>query len=89
MPKQEGMPPTLVDRIREAIRDSGMGIRELGRASGIHPSRISRFMRQESSIDVAAVSAICQVLGYELVKTRPSGSIGRASGDNETPASTE
>jgi transcriptional regulator with XRE-family HTH domain len=50
-----------------------MGIRELGRATGVDPSRISRFMRSESSIDVAAASAICEALGYELVKSRDPG----------------
>ncbi len=60
----------LVEQIREAVRESGMGIRELGRAAEVDPSRISRFMRGESSIDVAAASAICEALGYELVKSR-------------------
>ncbi len=76
MPKKP-RPPTLVERIREAVRESGMGIRELGRASGVDPSRISRFMRGESSIDVAAASAICEALGYELLKARDPGPRGR------------
>ncbi len=78
MPKKPGT-PRLVDQIREAVRESGMGIRELGRASGIDPSRISRFMREESSIDVAAASAICEALGYALVKSRDPGP-GRRGG---------
>jgi transcriptional regulator with XRE-family HTH domain len=74
--------PTLIDQIRQAIRDSGMGIRELGRAAGVEASRISRFMRGERSIDVAAVSAICQVLGYQLFRVPPRPPKKRAASDN-------
>jgi transcriptional regulator with XRE-family HTH domain len=70
MPKKET--PTLVDQIREAIHESGLGIREIGRMSGIEPSRISRFIRGERSIDVSAASAICQALGYHLAKDAPA-----------------
>jgi transcriptional regulator with XRE-family HTH domain len=78
MPKKP-RPLTLVDQIREAVRESGMGIRELGRVSGVDPSRISRFMRGQSSIDVAAASAICEALGYELTKSRNTGAARRGS----------
>jgi hypothetical protein len=78
----------LIDQLRDAIRDSGIGIRELGRMAEIDPSRISRFMRGERSIDVIAASAICQALGYGLAKLDPAkprprrAKRGPALGDN-------
>jgi transcriptional regulator with XRE-family HTH domain len=75
--------PTLIDQVKQAIRDSGMGVRELGRATGVEASRISRFMRGERSIDVAAVSAICQVLGYQLFRVPPRPPKRRAAGSDK------
>jgi transcriptional regulator with XRE-family HTH domain len=63
--------PTLVDQIKEAIRDSGQSLSEISRASGVDVTRISRFVRGVRSIDVAAASAICGVLGYKLTKAEP------------------
>jgi transcriptional regulator with XRE-family HTH domain len=67
-PVRKRNPPDLVEQIREAIIKSGQSLSELSRLTGVHVSRISRFVRGERSIDVAAASAICQVLGYGLAK---------------------
>jgi transcriptional regulator with XRE-family HTH domain len=64
--------PTLVDQIRQAIRLSGQTLSEISRASGVDVTRISRFVRGIRSIDVAAASAICGVLGYHLAKDAPA-----------------
>ena len=70
MPSKKKERRTVIELLREAIQTSGMGVRELGRASGVDPSRISRFVRGQSKIDIAAASAICESLGYTLTKTR-------------------
>ncbi len=74
-PRRQGNPPDLVEQIRQAIIDSGQSLNELSRLTGVHVSRISRFVRGERSIDVAAASALCQALGYGLAK------IGRRKGE--------
>jgi len=53
-------------------RPHGRSLSELSRASGVHLSRISRFIRGERSIDLSAASALCGVLGYKLVKGKPA-----------------
>jgi transcriptional regulator with XRE-family HTH domain len=67
-PRRKGDLPDLVEQIRQAIIDSSLSLSELSRLTGVHVSRISRFVRRERSIDVAAASAICHVLGYGLAK---------------------
>jgi transcriptional regulator with XRE-family HTH domain len=77
------VPPTLVDQLREAIQKSGQSFRRLGAAARVDPSRISRFVRGQRSIDVAAASALCEVLGYQLVKVAPPEPRGSESGSKK------
>lgn len=71
--KQKRGATTLIEQLREAIAESvedGQSLNELSRKTGVHVSRISRFVRGERSIDVAAASAICRALGYALAKVK-------------------
>ena len=70
MDKQEGK-PTLVEQLREAIIESKMPLNRLSKASGVHRSQLSRFLRGERDISLAGASAVCLALGYQLTKVTP------------------
>jgi transcriptional regulator with XRE-family HTH domain len=63
--KQEGL--GLTGQLREAIRDSGQSLNQLGKASGVHNTQLSRFMRGERDLSLAAAEKVCQALNLELV----------------------
>jgi transcriptional regulator with XRE-family HTH domain len=63
--------PNLVDQLREAIRESGQSLYQLGQTTGVSRDRISRFLRGERSIDVEAAAKLCEALGYHLEKDKP------------------
>jgi transcriptional regulator with XRE-family HTH domain len=61
--------PTVVEQLREAITQSGIPLNQLSKASGVHRSQLSRFLRGERDISLEGASAICQALGLELAHT--------------------
>lgn len=64
--------PPLVGELRKAIETSGRSLSELGRVSGVNNSQLSRFMRGERSLTVAAAGRICEALDLHLVSgTKP------------------
>jgi transcriptional regulator with XRE-family HTH domain len=71
------------DRLRTAIRDSGFSLAELGRRSGVDHSRLSRFLRGERDINLAAAETLCGILGLQLVATAPKSEV---TGQAEKPA---
>src|SRR5690242_3890118 len=73
-PRSEGS--GLVEQLREAIRESGESLNQLGERSGLDSARLSRFMRGERDLTLTAAEKLCDALGLHL-----AGS-GRAS----TPA---
>jgi transcriptional regulator with XRE-family HTH domain len=60
----------LTDQIREAIRASGQSLNELSRLSGVHNAQLSRFMRGERGLSLAAADKVCGALGLTLVGTK-------------------
>jgi transcriptional regulator with XRE-family HTH domain len=61
----------VVEQLREAIVESKMPLNRLSKVSGVHRSQLSRFLRCERDISLAAAAAVCQALGYELTKITP------------------
>jgi len=72
MAKKKTPRQTVIEELKTAIRNSGLGVRGLARASGVEPSAISRFMRDERSIDLHAASAICEALHLHLATDEPA-----------------
>ena len=59
---------TLAEDLRKAISDSGMTSYAIGKACGIGPIQIDRFMSGERDMRIATASKICETLGYGLAK---------------------
>lgn len=66
MPKA-GLEADVVTRLREAISASGFSLNKLGQQAGIDQSRLSRFMRGERDLTLAAAARLCNVLGLGLI----------------------
>jgi transcriptional regulator with XRE-family HTH domain len=58
--------PQLVAQVRQAIQDSPLSLLELGQRSGVNQSQLSRFLRGERGLTLAAAAKVCEVLGLEL-----------------------
>jgi transcriptional regulator with XRE-family HTH domain len=69
----------LEKQISQAIRASGLSLKELGRASGVDAGQLSRFLRGHRSMHLPAASKVCKALGLELVQRekapKPKGSL--------------
>jgi transcriptional regulator with XRE-family HTH domain len=59
----------LVERLRQAVRESGRSLSELGRQAGLDHGRLSRFMRGERDLTLSAAARLCAVVGLCLVPT--------------------
>lgn len=57
---------TLSTAIRNAIRDSGQTQLEIANAIGISNGILSRFMREERSMNLDTADKVCAYLGLEL-----------------------
>jgi hypothetical protein len=68
----------LVEQLRQAIRDSGLSLGQLGKACGIGKDRLSRFVRGERGIGLDAADCIFQALGLSVVG--PGGETLKARG---------
>jgi DNA-binding phage protein len=60
--------PGLVDSLKEAIRDSGRSLNQIGKAAGIGHDRLSRFMRGERDLTLTSAEKVCEALGLRLTK---------------------
>jgi hypothetical protein len=58
--------PDLVEQLRDAIRDSGQTLTRLGALCGVGKDRLSRFLRGERDLTLAAVAKICRALRLRL-----------------------
>jgi transcriptional regulator with XRE-family HTH domain len=56
----------VVEQLRSAIRTSGRSLNQLSEACGVDSGRLSRFMRGERDLTLAAADAICGTLGLHL-----------------------
>src|SRR5262245_10877465 len=86
----------LKEQIREAIRNSGQSLHQLGDACNIGADRLSRFVRGERRLSLEAAEKLCQVLHLGLsplpgepparkVRPRPEGEAGHPEAE-EKPA---
>jgi transcriptional regulator with XRE-family HTH domain len=62
-------PLSMTDTVKKAIKDSGMSLNALARATGVQVSSLSRFMRGEQDLVFGAVQSLAAVLGLELHRT--------------------
>ena len=67
----------IADDLRQAIENSGLGLRELARAINeplrndiIDHGQLSRFMRDERRLRMDVFEAVCKHFGLRLVKSR-------------------
>src|SRR5262249_19080081 len=68
-PAQEGSQPegqSVTDQLREAIKQSGESLNQLAGRTGVDRARLSRFVRGERGLSLAAVDELCRVLGLRL-----------------------
>src|SRR5262245_45427194 len=56
----------LAEQLRQAIRDCGQTLNQLSTACGVGRDRLSRFVRGERDMTVAAADKICRALGLRL-----------------------
>lgn len=63
------MPEPLAEQLRLAMKESGLGVNELGRHCGVDQSQLSRFLRAERSLTLEAAGKVAAFLGMTLVKT--------------------
>jgi len=55
-------------QIRRAIRESGLPLNQLATRCGVDRGRLSRFVRGERDLTLAAADRLCCVLGLVLRK---------------------
>lgn len=59
---------TLLSRIREAVRSSGLSLNQLEKLSGVGNGQLSRFMLDKRDLRGKSLEKVCQALGLELVR---------------------
>jgi transcriptional regulator with XRE-family HTH domain len=67
------------ERLRQAIRDSGKPLNQLGSECGIDRGRLSRFMRGERDLTGAAIGRLAEALGLKLVAGETAEAVKPAS----------
>lgn len=58
---------TVTDRLKEAVRDSGLSHRSLALQAGVNRLSIMRFMRGDTGLALDQLDRLCAFLGLELV----------------------
>lgn len=59
---------SLSDQLRDAIRDSGLSVREIGRRADVDPGQLHRFLGQERGLTTDTLDRIAAALGLRLVE---------------------
>ena len=62
----------LVAQLRQAIRDSGLSLNEIGRRAGVSEGQLSRFLRGDRTLTLPAAAKVCLYFGLELCAGGPS-----------------
>ena len=56
----------MAEVLREAIRNSGLSLNQLGQACGVPRQPLSRFVRGERTLTLPVAERVCRALGLEL-----------------------
>jgi hypothetical protein len=59
-------PPDVADQLRRAITGCGKSLNQLARETGVHAAQLSRFLRQERTLQLTAAAKLCSHLGLYL-----------------------
>ena len=70
------------DQMRKAIKNSGLSLYAIAKTTGIQRPQLSRFMSGERGLSIESITAICDLLGLDLVE-RKAGK--PAKGKRATP----
>ena len=63
---------TVIDEIRNAIKQCGRTRYAISKATGISQSQLSRLMSQKAGLSIESLEALAENLGLEIV-VRPKG----------------
>ncbi len=61
---------TLDDQLRKAIDDSGQTRYRIAKGSGLDESALAKFYNGQRGLSPAAMSALCDYLGLEIIVRR-------------------
>lgn len=73
-PRTAKQPPAS-EVVREAIRASGLPIRELARRTGVEVSALSRFMNEQVGISLTTFERLAPELGLRVIREAPADTI--------------
>src|SRR5262245_66145994 len=74
----KAQPLPLVAQLRQAIRDSGLSLHELGRRTGVSQGQLSRFLRGDRTLTLPAAARVC--LYFRLALYREEDRTGTQAG---------
>lgn len=66
------MPPparTISDQLRDAINDSGLSVRALGKLADVDDGMIHRFLSGERGLTTPTLDKLCRALGLRLTES--------------------
>jgi plasmid maintenance system antidote protein VapI len=61
---------TLVDVLRQAIRESGRTHYAIAKEAGVLPEQLDRFVTGERSLKIETAAKVAEVLGLELIRRK-------------------
>ena len=64
---------TVSGQLRQAIRDSGLSLCQLAKATEVDDGILSRFMRRERGLTTKTLDRLCKHLGLELRESKRKG----------------
>jgi transcriptional regulator with XRE-family HTH domain len=67
MGKKKVKGQSMSDRLREAIKSSGLTLKQLWDKSGVDQGRLSRFLRGERDLTLTSAEKLFSALGMRLV----------------------
>jgi hypothetical protein len=59
-------PPDVADQLRKAVAGCGKSLNQLARETGVHAAQLSRFLRQQRTLQLTAAAKLCANLGLYL-----------------------
>jgi transcriptional regulator with XRE-family HTH domain len=68
--KKQKEEPGLVEQLRAAIRDSGLSLNQLAQQAGVATPMLSRFVKGERGLSLAAAEKVCKALRLGLTRLK-------------------